>query len=641
MSPNARTSITARTSRTSITARTSRTANTARTSRTANTARTSRTLHPSIVALSIFASCTGFSFAESLSEMPGVVEEARHPSDHPRLLGPEVPSDAIAIARSGTEDDAPDVPVEIRRIVYDVSTREEFVFQSRYRDGLDEEPRTVPEGTARCAPDEVSGPEGGGAVVFGADGRDEIQDPVSTPWNRIGKVYAWFHDPDDDPDSASPAQEVQYADCVGTGALIGACHVLTAGHVIYNHDPQCGNIGWADKVIFVPGLYTDAAGTVRWPYGSQYATRLMSFQGWTQDEDEDHDMGFFVLDADIGNTIGWFGYSTRDSDGEVRNISGYPGDLNNGLDQFHMADDVKCENTYNLKYKIDTAGGQSGAPIWEYDGVNRYVVGVHAHGGVPFGCGFETENRGVRITSGKFDSIQDWKAENDCPVGAPDLGDDGGDDDDGPFDDLVITAERIPLCFLLRNFGLRPAARFRVGFFLSYDDEVTRDDVPLGVAVVEEGLRCFERTVVKIDVRIPPDTRPGVYYLGWFIDIDRAVDESNEDDNRGVLLSKEIEVLGASDVSIRERVREVLRGDANDDSRFDISDPLKVVGHLFLGDGPPNCLRAADNNEDDVLDLSDAIDALTDLFLGPSMPRECAERRAPRPLSCVRYSHCQ
>ena len=89
-----------------------------------------------------------------------------------------------------------------------------------------------------------------------------------------------------------------YADCVGTGALIGSCHVITAGHVIFNWDPRCGNLGWADKVIFVPGLYTDGSGVVRWPFGSQYATSLTSFQGWTQSQDEDHDMGLVLTICD-------------------------------------------------------------------------------------------------------------------------------------------------------------------------------------------------------------------------------------------------------------------------------------------------------------------------------------------------------
>ncbi len=589
--------------------------------------------------VALLTMCVAAVRAQDFSDDPGSLGEPDNPSNHPLLLGPLEPGDAFPLERVGSQDDSVDEPVGIRPILYDIATKTVRLAPRGYRDGLDGEPRAEPEGEGGCAPADPRERGGGVASVFGADGRDEISNTTVTPWNRIGKVYVWFHDPADDPETSSPSEEVRYADGSGSGALIGECHVLTAGHVIYNHDPGDGNIGWAEKIIFVPGLYTDSGGETRWPYGSQYATEIMSFRGWTQDEDENHDMGFFVLDTPIGATTGWFGYSTRDSNGATRNISGYPGDRNNGLDQFHMAGQINCENRYNLKYKIDTFSGQSGAPVWRYDGSSRLVVGVHAHGNVAFGCGFETQNRGVRITSGKFDAIQDWKAEYDCPAAMPDLADDGGDDEPGP--DRIITMRRIPIDLLIRNLGVRAASRFRVAAFLSADDVITRDDVFLGVANVPDGLGCFEGRSVEIDGVIPADIEAGVYYLGWFIDPDGLVDESDEESNRHVLTSTEVVVQRPDDIVVRPRIRRFLRGDANDDSRFDISDALRVVGHLFLGEPPPGCLRAADNNEDGRVDLSDAIDGLTELFIAPSRPRACGEGRAPRALGCGAYSHCQ
>ncbi len=580
--------------------------------------------------------------ADSLIENPNTGARPDTPSDHPDYVAPP-DGDFIPGAAHVGEPDVEDPPwVDIRPVLYDVRTRQERVIDRVYRGSDDAPVRTWEGSDGECDDGETIGAQGGGAIVFGDDGRSKISDTTAKPWRRIGKIYAWFHDPASDPATTRVRDEINFADCVGTGALIGDCHVLTAGHVIYNKDPDCGNLGWAEKVIFIPGHYIGGRGNRRFPYGAQYATQLMSWQGWTQDASDDHDMGFFVLDEAIGNTTGWFGYTTADSDGDIRNISGYPVDRNSGWDQFHMADDIKCENKYNLKYKIDTEGGQSGSPIWRYDGEDRHIVGVHAHGGVPNGCWFETQNRGVRITSAKFDAIQDWKASYECPEPEPDLGDDGDDDDDSGID-IGIIGKLIPIKIRVRNFGPRPAGRFRVAAFLSVDSRVSRDDIFLGTANVPDGLGCFQLIRLCIEARIPADIPPGRYYIGWYIDPDNLVDESNELNNVRVIPSREIVVVDPDNISVeqRDRIRRYLRGDANDDSKFDISDALRIVSHLFLGEAPPKCLRAADNNLDGRLDLSDAIDALNDLFLRSSPTRACAEGQSPETLGCGSYSHCQ
>lgn len=64
-----------------------------------------------------------------------------------------------------------------------------------------------------------------------------------------------------------------------------------------------------------------------------------------------------------------------------------------------------------------------------------------------------------------------------------------------------------------------------------------------------------------------------------------------------------------------------IRGDANDDTKVDISDAIFVLGHLFLGGERWVCEEGADINGDDKHDLSDAIYLLNSLFLGgPSVP---------------------
>ncbi|MBI4602424.1 MAG: hypothetical protein HY721_10745 [Planctomycetes bacterium] len=61
---------------------------------------------------------------------------------------------------------------------------------------------------------------------------------------------------------------------------------------------------------------------------------------------------------------------------------------------------------------------------------------------------------------------------------------------------------------------------------------------------------------------------------------------------------------------------ETVSGDANFDGRFDISDPISVLGYLFLGDGEPLCPPAADYDGDGQLLISDPIRMLGVLFSG-------------------------
>ena len=63
-----------------------------------------------------------------------------------------------------------------------------------------------------------------------------------------------------------------------------------------------------------------------------------------------------------------------------------------------------------------------------------------------------------------------------------------------------------------------------------------------------------------------------------------------------------------------------LRGDVTSDQEIDISDPVRILGWLFLGDETPGCLAAANANNDATIDLSDAVAILGYLFLGSTPP---------------------
>ena len=67
--------------------------------------------------------------------------------------------------------------------------------------------------------------------------------------------------------------------------------------------------------------------------------------------------------------------------------------------------------------------------------------------------------------------------------------------------------------------------------------------------------------------------------------------------------------------------RAFLRGDANGDGTAHISDAVRILGYLFLGESEVGCPDALDANDDGAIDLTDPIRLLGHLFLGqPPLP---------------------
>ena len=84
-------------------------------------------------------------------------------------------------------------------------------------------------------------------------------------------------------------------------------------------------------------------------------------------------------------------------------------------------------------------------------------------------------------------------------------------------------------------------------------------------------------------------------------------------------------------------------GDANDDGRIDLSDAVRILGTLFLGDDPLPCLDAANANGDPRVDVSDAVFILGHLFLGqdPGLPdASCSGIVGRIDPGCASYSAC-
>ena len=83
------------------------------------------------------------------------------------------------------------------------------------------------------------------------------------------------------------------------------------------------------------------------------------------------------------------------------------------------------------------------------------------------------------------------------------------------------------------------------------------------------------------------------------------------------------------------------RGDVDGSGVVDVSDPVAILGHLFLGSGEPECLEAGDFDDNGILDITDAVNNLNYQFLGGPPPAEpgpfqCGADPGPPDLGCAK-----
>lgn len=176
----------------------------------------------------------------------------------------------------------------------------------------------------------------------------------------------------------------------GTGFFIGPRCVITNGHVVFP------DRSWAREIQVVPGLNGSEG-----PFGTQTSSRFMSVRGWTEGSgDPDYDYGAVVLpDTTLYDRLrAHFGYQVNANPGTL-NSAGYPGDKPVGTQWFN-AGPVTRSSSRRFFYMIDTAGGQSGSPVWIRNGESRIAVGVHGYGGCP--------NSAIRCVEDVARNWADW-----------------------------------------------------------------------------------------------------------------------------------------------------------------------------------------------------------------------------------------
>ena len=229
-------------------------------------------------------------------------------------------------------------------------------------------------------------------VVIGRDERKRITTTKTNPWKRICHL------------------KIQAANgrfFLGTGFFIGPRTIVTAGHCVYMHDQG----GWAKQITVTPGR--DATAT---PFMSYTATSFRSVKGWVTDKSRNYDYGVIILprSAAIPPEIGAFGFASYSNQALLTkkrlNTAGYPGDRPYPGDQppntlWYDGRKAKSVTARTIVYDIDTAGGQSGSPVWaKLSNGKRIVVGIHTNGDL-------SGNSATRITKSVFDNLKKWREE--------------------------------------------------------------------------------------------------------------------------------------------------------------------------------------------------------------------------------------
>ncbi|QFZ21250.1 trypsin-like serine peptidase [Saccharothrix syringae] len=229
--------------------------------------------------------------------------------------------------------------------------------------------------------------EVGTRTVFGPDDRVLRLSTTNYPWRVMGSVSA--------PGSTT-------SNC--SGSLIGPRHFLTAGHCIHVGGTGA-DAGWYPDREVAPGQ----RGIGTYPNGLKDHSWYFSVVGWFDHADPAYDYGMIVL-QDLPSTagLGWLGWRSSGHWGGHWTF-GYPGWSHacaaspspGGLcDNYLYGDDNSTQLVLakQIKTHADAQTGQSGSPIYQYNGGDRRVIAVLAYHG----------NWGTRVTGARSDNFCAW-----------------------------------------------------------------------------------------------------------------------------------------------------------------------------------------------------------------------------------------
>lgn len=381
----------------------------------------------------------------------------------------------------------------------------------------------------RSAPPLV--PDGGAfGMVIEGDGSDmkaaitptpptEVFNTTAFPWNTVYKMAMRFN---------TGGSDYWYV-CSAWAA--GEFHAVTAGHCIYNWDPNddgdTSDKMWATEVILWPAQTDRVEPTAdSWnapdkPYGPVSGLYMRTYTGWTVDHNFDHDWAVITLDRRIGQRTGWMGRET--SVASSLNFSGYPKEQPYVPADTHVqwagydTGNVSGSDTYRIYLDAYTYGGHSGGPAWRYDSStgDRYVEGINSTSD-RVGSAAET-----RINSEKFDHIDSFISEDEAsmpPLSKPELTEyylDGSTNKSFTPTGLG-RGDTLSVDFNVLNVGWVSSGTVTFDFYASSNDNVSENDYFIGTTT-RPSIGAWSYGHYSTDLTVPATIPSGDYYVGWIV----------------------------------------------------------------------------------------------------------------------------
>lgn len=190
--------------------------------------------------------------------------------------------------------------------------------------------------------------------VVGPDTRRPVPGAASLPWRCVALLQIAYG-------SGRTGR--------GTAWFIGPRTLVTAAHCVHHREA-----GAARRIIVTPGFDRGAA-----PYGQFDVVGSLWNPAWRTSFDPVLDFALLYLNQDPG--VGYFGYAAAPDPNLQRvivNVAGYPQDR--PTTQWYDAGRLSGADKNFIYHQIDTEEGQSGAPLFWTDRVQRIGLGIHTYG---------------------------------------------------------------------------------------------------------------------------------------------------------------------------------------------------------------------------------------------------------------------
>ncbi len=232
-------------------------------------------------------------------------------------------------------------------------------------------------------------------LLLNTDRRIKVINPQEFPWSTNGRLDLVSH----------IYEHGRYKIWVGSGFLIGKNKVLTAGHNLYDSDPNIygGANGRPKFVMFYPGKTGKSI-----LYKSRAVSEdegLIVHPQYQKAQDQVHDMGLVILRHNIGEKIGWVGIRAlqdHEISGQKVRVTGYPGEIIPPF-MYYMEGPVCRITSDTIHYHVDTTPGQSGSGVTIVSDEEHECIGVHVRG---YNENPINGNEATRITKEKFNWLK-------------------------------------------------------------------------------------------------------------------------------------------------------------------------------------------------------------------------------------------